>query len=239
MSLPVQANMDSGAAPSLGAMLIPPHHAARERVRRSESALPGRRSHDSLPGRRIHDSLPGRRSHDALTRRRPSPDETHQFVSRSDVPGAPWRERHAPRDRFFSPDNDDGTAFAPLPAAATAEPERSPSPPTEERPRRRASRSTYDAMETHGSFGLLDTHRTTGGYRALVAHIPRSSRTYTFDMRVGDTVHCNAVVGGVAVGGRLTVGFITPHKYYRPGVRVTECVIGVPEDEWVVFEQAV
>lgn len=146
------------------------------------------------------------------------------FVNPSRNPRAPWEK---PQMVFDTPD-EKRTAFESPASEEEAE---------ESRPRRR-SRSQYDAMETHGSYGLIDTHQTTGGYRGLVAHIPRSSRAYTFDMRVGDTIHCNSVVQGIAVGGRLTVGFVTPRKYYRPGARVTECVIGVPEHEWAIFERS-
>lgn len=157
----------------------------------------------------------------------PPPEGPTDFVSDTEIPGAPWREPTPWTNPFFAPENVNGSTFQALPENDAED---------SFVPRMRKSRSQYDAMETHGSFGLIDTHQSTGGYRALVAHIPKSSRAYSFDMRVGDTIHCNAVVQGAAVGGRLTVGFVTPHKYYRPGARVTECLVGVPEDEWSVFE---
>jgi hypothetical protein len=114
-------------------------------------------------------------------------------------------------------------------------------PPAPHRPRgpaapqqrpRRLGRSLYDAEESHGHFGLVDTGEVAGGVRSLVAHVPRRSRGYQLDLRPGDLVHANSARGTHAVGGRLSVVFVTRHKYFAPGRAVTSCVLGVPDHQW-------
>ena len=166
---------------------------------------------------------------DIFTRRRPDTPYVTETQG-GGQPMAPWRTDPVVIPSIFTAEEDHRVGFD---TVSHTEPT-----PASRKPRK-PSRAQYDAMETHGCFGLVDTHETTAGYRGLIAHLPKNSRTYTLDMRVGDTLQCNAVVRGSAVGGSLTVGFVTPHRYYRPGMRVTTCVIGVPEEEWTPFEQPV
>lgn len=107
---------------------------------------------------------------------------------------------------------------------------------TKEQPRgRRLGRSAYDAMQTHGHFGLVDGGETmAGGVRRLVAHVPKRNRGYALDIRQGEVIYANSA-RGLPVRGRLEVVFVSRHKYVSPGHAVTSCVIGVPEHQWSRF----
>jgi hypothetical protein len=100
---------------------------------------------------------------------------------------------------------------------------------------RRLGRSVYDALETHGHFGLVDGGETmAGGVRRLVLHVPKRNRGYALDVKVGDTIYANSARGTQA-RGRLDVLFVSRHKYVPPGHAVTSCAIGVPEEQWRRF----
>ena len=75
-----------------------------------------------------------------------------------------------------------------------------------------AARTSYDALESHGRFELIDTGELTGGARAIVLRLPRRSRGFVLSPRVGDVIWANAARGTHAVGARLDVQFVTRHK---------------------------
>ena len=54
----------------------------------------------------------------------------------------------------------------------------------------------------------------------------------SLDLRPGDCFSANSARGSHAVGCRLDVVFVTPHRYYAPGRAVTSCILGVPNDQW-------
>ena len=89
-----------------------------------------------------------------------------------------------------------------------------------------------DALESHGRFELIDTRELVGGARRIVLHLPRRSRGFVLDPKVGDVIFANAARGTHAVGGPLDVQFVTRHKYFAPGRPVTSCVVGVPDHQW-------
>jgi hypothetical protein len=95
-------------------------------------------------------------------------------------------------------------------------------------------RSAYDAVETHGSFGLIDTGQVRQSLRELIAHVPKRCRGSFLNFRPGDTIQANSARGR-PVGGRLDVVYVTPHKYYQPGRAVTSCRLGVPDSQWERF----
>ena len=100
---------------------------------------------------------------------------------------------------------------------------------------RRLGRSVYDALETHGHFGLVDGGETSSaGVRKLILHVPKRNRGYVFDVRPGDVIYANSARGR-PVGGRLEVAFVSRHRYVPPGHAVTTCVIGVPDHQWRRF----
>jgi hypothetical protein len=104
-----------------------------------------------------------------------------------------------------------------------------------ERRSRRLGRSVYDAMQTHGHFGLVDGGETlAGGVRRVVLHVPKRSRGYALDVKPGEVIYANSARGTQA-RGRLDVLYVSRHKYVPPGHAVTSCVIGVPEDQWAQF----
>ncbi len=100
----------------------------------------------------------------------------------------------------------------------------------------RLGRSLYDAVQTHGHFGMVDSGESDGGLRRLVVHVPKRSRGYILDIRPGEVIHANSARGrGKPVGGRLEVKYVTRHQYFAPGRAITSCVIGVPEWQWQRF----
>jgi hypothetical protein len=112
-----------------------------------------------------------------------------------------------------------------------------PPTPKPEREPRRLGRSAYDAVETHGSFGLIDTGQVNQSIRELVAHVPKRCRGSFLAFRPGDQIHANSARGR-PVGGVLDVVYITPHKYHAPGRAVTSCRLGVPDSQWRCFADA-
>jgi hypothetical protein len=100
---------------------------------------------------------------------------------------------------------------------------------------RRLGRSVYDAVQTHGHFGLVDGGETLGGgVRRVVVHVPKRSRGYALDLRPGEVIYANSARGTQA-RGRLDVLFVSRYKYVPPGHAVTSCVIGVAEEQWRRF----
>lgn len=100
---------------------------------------------------------------------------------------------------------------------------------------KRLGRSVYDALQTHGHFGLVDGGETmAGGIRRIVVHVPKRNRGYMLDIKVGDVIYANSAKGR-AVRGRLDVLYVSRHKYIPPGHAVTSCVIGVSDTQWERF----
>ena len=102
-------------------------------------------------------------------------------------------------------------------------------------PKKRLGRSIYDAVQTHGHFGMVDSgDPACNGVRRVVCHVPKRSRGYILDIKPGEVIYANSG-RGKPVGGRLDVKFVTRHQYFAPGRAVTSCVIGVPEEQWRRF----
>jgi hypothetical protein len=104
----------------------------------------------------------------------------------------------------------------------------------EDRPRR-LGRSIYDAVQTHGHFGLVDGGETlSGGIRRVIVHVPKRNRGYVLDIKQGDVIYANSAKGK-DVRGILNVVFVSRNKYTPPGHAVSSCVIGIAEHEWERF----
>ena len=106
---------------------------------------------------------------------------------------------------------------------------------SQERKVRRLGRSLYHAIQTHGHFGLVDAGEPpSGNVSKVIVHVPKRSRGYVLDIRVGDVIDANSTrrEGGK---GRLNVVYVTRYKYEPPGHAVTSCVIGVPSYQWDPF----
>ena len=100
---------------------------------------------------------------------------------------------------------------------------------------RRLGRSAYDAMETHGHFGLVDGGETSAaGLRRVIVHVPKRNRGYALDVKQGDLIFANSA-RGKPVGGRLEVAFVSRHRYTPPGHAVSSCIVGIPEHQWRRF----
>jgi hypothetical protein len=99
---------------------------------------------------------------------------------------------------------------------------------------KRLGRSIYDAVQTHGHFGMVDSGESSDGVRRLIVHVPKMSRGYVLDIRPGEVIHANSG-RGKPIAGRLDVQYVTRHQYFAPGRPVTSCVIGVPEEQWQRF----
>jgi hypothetical protein len=101
-------------------------------------------------------------------------------------------------------------------------------------PKKRLGRSLYDAIQTHGHFGMVDTGESSCGIRRVVCHVPKTARGYIMDIKPGEVIHANSG-RGKPIGGRLDVQYVTRHQYFAPGRVVTSCAIGVPESQWQRF----
>ena len=100
---------------------------------------------------------------------------------------------------------------------------------------RRLGRSAYDAMETHGHFGLVDGgEQIHGNIRKVILHVPKRNRGYALDVKQGDIVYANGARGNT-VGGRLEIAYVSRHRYVSPGHAVTSCVVGIPNHQWRRF----
>ena len=132
------------------------------------------------------------------------------------------------------------TAAGPTPEARRRKPKQQATPSSatsldpEDPPKRRLGRSLYDAVQTHGHFGMVDTGESSYGIRRIVCHVPKNSRGYILDIKPGEVIHCNSGRGR-PIGGRLDVQYVTRHQYFAPGRQVTSCAIGVPEYQWQRF----
>jgi hypothetical protein len=146
-------------------------------------------------------------------RRRPKPKPIPRADEVIDVDALPDSAPPAPRPR------------AKPPAQGLDQPDARP---------RRLGRSMYDAVQTHGHFGMVDTGESDGCVRRLLVHVPKRSRGYVLDIHPGEVIHANSGRGR-PVGGRLDVQYVTRHQYFAPGRAVTSCVIGVPDWQWQRF----
>jgi hypothetical protein len=89
----------------------------------------------------------------------------------------------------------------------------------------------YDAMQSHMQFGLTFVEHDLTGACVLLLHVPRCNGHYIIDVRPGDQLQ---TITRDMEHAYLDVLFVTPHKYYPPGRRVTTALIGVPAHQWPV-----
>jgi hypothetical protein len=98
----------------------------------------------------------------------------------------------------------------------------------------RIGRSMYHAIDKRKRFGLIDTGYTDPqGYQVLILHTPKSSPGMP-DIYEGQTYQVESCLVS-DTQGTIRIGYVTPHKYFRPGVKVTSCVVGVSKREWDSF----
>ena len=93
----------------------------------------------------------------------------------------------------------------------------------------------YDAMQSHGLFGLTLVDRTLAGACVLLLHVPRCNKRYFIDVKMGDQLQ--TITSGME-HMYLDVLFVTPDRYYAPGRRVTTMLLGVPDGQWRVPSRA-
>ena len=111
---------------------------------------------------------------------------------------------------------------------------RPPQPRDPDLPPPRLGRSIYDAVQSQGHFGMVDSGESDGSVRRLLVHVPKRSRGYILDIHPGEVIQANSGRGR-PIGGRLEVKYVTRHQYFAPGRAVTSCAIGVPEHQWQRF----
>jgi len=98
--------------------------------------------------------------------------------------------------------------------------------------------SSYHAIETHGQFGLIDLGKVDQcGNQLLTLHIPHRSNFNLHFLQPGETIYANNCIDP-SLRGKLSVSYITPDKYVRPGNRQSTCTIAVPEHEWELIMSA-
>ena len=100
---------------------------------------------------------------------------------------------------------------------------------SEDHKTRRITPSSYNAMEIHGFFGLVDDGPCSSG-RMLIVHQPNWVRGQFLEIRDGDDIHAWHVSG--KTGGVLHVLSTGRHRYYAPGQKVTTCTVCVPKEQW-------
>jgi hypothetical protein len=200
----------------------------------------------ALPGVDVPPPAPFARPREVITIQDDGSNDDNVITIRDNppAPARPHSRRGGRRPRPMVIDVDADTIPEdenfPRPAAAIHRRRRSRTPrpdpaardPNEPPPR--LGRSIYDAVQTHGHFGMVDSGESDGGIRRLVVHVPKRSRGYILDIRPGEVIHANSARGR-PVGGRLEVKFVTRHQYFAPGRPVTSCVIGVPDWQWQRF----
>jgi hypothetical protein len=110
-----------------------------------------------------------------------------------------------------------------------------PKPAEPEDKPRRLGRSIYDAVQTHGHFGMVDGGETNmAGVRRVIVHVPKRNRGYVLDIKPGEVIYANSAKGK-PVRGLLNVVYVTRNKYTPPGHAVSSCVVGIAEHEWERF----
>ena len=96
---------------------------------------------------------------------------------------------------------------------------------------KRIGRSMYVATANDGKFGIIDTHEVTNGQAILLVHIPKKENQTVLDIRVGDVIRVKQIPKG-SNEYPVQVRFVGRSQYFRPGTRISSCIIGVPCDEW-------
>ena len=98
----------------------------------------------------------------------------------------------------------------------------------------RIGRSMYHALDKHKQFGLIDTGFTDQqGYQNIILHTPKTSKGMPV-LFEGKTLEISSCLVS-DVQGTIRIGFVTPHKYFRPGNKITSSIIGVSKQEWDKF----
>ena len=95
--------------------------------------------------------------------------------------------------------------------------------------RLRARKFPYDAMESHCNYGLTFAYKAFSNVCVLLLHVPRHVKNYCISVRPGDQLQ---TITRDMTHMILDVLFVTPHRYYAPGRRVTTALLGVSEDQW-------
>jgi hypothetical protein len=96
-------------------------------------------------------------------------------------------------------------------------------------------KTNYAALDADGTFGVIDTGESQDGWRVVIIHhLPRSalSRTPRNYIREGEVIQLKSVRKSFLYA-HIDVGFITPHRYYRPGNQISCYRIGVRESQWL------
>ena len=96
-------------------------------------------------------------------------------------------------------------------------------------------------MDVHGKFRLYETQRETSGkHTMLLAVITRKGTPDSIALKNGQKIQVtNAHTKNSSHVFDLDVAFITPSRYYRPGDKVTSCLLGVHTGQWATFAKAV
>ena len=92
----------------------------------------------------------------------------------------------------------------------------------------RADPSRVYGWAENGLFVLYETDRAVeAGHVVLMAKLVRGAPVDALWFRVGEVIRVRRRGGSLGTRVDLVVSFITPLRYYRPGSRVTACLIGV------------
>ena len=95
------------------------------------------------------------------------------------------------------------------------------------------------AEDIEGRFRLYETHmETSGKHVMLLAVITKKGNLDSIAFRSGQSIRIkNPNQKNDSKVFAVNAAFITPARYYRPGDKVTSCLLAVGADQWASFNR--
>jgi hypothetical protein len=92
----------------------------------------------------------------------------------------------------------------------------------------------FVAMDVQGKFRLHETQRETSGkHTVLLAVLTKKGAPDSIALKNGQKIEVtSALTKNQSQVCVLDVAFITPSRYYRPGDKITSCLVGVHTGQW-------
>lgn len=100
----------------------------------------------------------------------------------------------------------------------------------------RVGRSQYIATAHNKQTGIIDKNQTINGHSILLLHVPKKYKTFMLDVHVGDILQAQGLHNTTNTCN-LQVTFVARSKYFRPGERISSCVVGVDTEAWTSFKE--
>lgn len=103
-------------------------------------------------------------------------------------------------------------------------------------PHTRVGRSQYVATSHNQKIGLIDKNQIINGHSILLLHVPKKYNNYILDVHVGDILQAQPLRLTTETFN-LQVTFVGRSKYFRPGKRISSCMVGVETEAWTSFKK--